>query len=95
MVEDDRREHLRYDPDKNSLVVLYMDSQGEDTLVGLLRDESHSGCGAVFHQEYFPFSEGDEVKIKPGKLSPKKASIAWVQSVDEKLVRAGFKYEDR
>lgn len=95
--EGNRREHIRFDPDKNSIVMIFLGSAQEEPneenkLVGLLRDESRSGCGAVFHREFFPLEEGESAKIKPGKISPTEAEVSWLKPIDEKLIRVGFEY---
>lgn len=93
MSEDDRREHLRFDPDQNALAIIHMNGDENESLIGLLRDESMQGCGAVFHEGYFPFDEGDVVQLKVHRLDPQPSEIAWTEHVDEKLVKVGFKYE--
>jgi hypothetical protein len=93
MSKQNRREHVRYDPDKNSLVQIFLDDNPDDSLIGLLLDKSKSGCGAIFHDQTFPFEEGETVKLKPGKVSPRHAEIVWVRTINEKAIRAGFEYE--
>lgn len=94
MTSDDRREHIRFNPDENALAIIHIDGNEDNSLIGLLRDESHEGCGAVFHTEHFPYETGDVVKLKPGDLSPMSAEITWTDSIDKKLVKAGFKYRE-
>ena len=92
MNDDNRREHIRFDPDRNALAIIHVDGDENNSLVGLLRDESHDGCGAVFHDEHFPYDDGDDLTLKVGRLDPKSAEVAWTETVDEKLVKAGFNY---
>lgn len=89
---DDRREHLRFDPEQNALVIIHIDGDEDNSLVGLLRDESYEGCGAVFHSEYFPYEEGDEVELKAHELSPLNARVSWIKPLDDKLIKAGFEF---
>ncbi len=93
MDNKDRREHLRFDPDQNALAIIKMGGNEDESLIGLLRDESAQGCGAVFHGEYFPFEEGDVVQLKVHRLDTRPSEIVWTKEVDEKLVKVGFKYE--
>ncbi|MFB6346763.1 MAG: hypothetical protein ABEK50_13495 [bacterium] len=90
MNSDNRREHLRFDPEQNALAVIHLNGKDDNSLVGLLRDESQKGCAAVFHQEFFPFEEGDTVELKLYQLEPTESEIKWIQSLDEKLLKVGF-----
>lgn len=94
MVDSNRRENIRFDPDENALAIIHVGGDEDNSLVGLLRDESHSGCGAVFHREYFPFEEQDVVKLKVHQLSPRKAKIAWTNPLDDKLIKVGFQFSE-
>lgn len=94
MEEKNRRDYIRYDPDKNSLIRIFLDGDPHDPLIGLLLDKSEGGCGAIFHETTFDFEKNDHVKIKPGKISPRMARIAWIVMVDNKTIRAGFEYLD-
>lgn len=92
MGNEQRREHVRYDPDENALAIIHFGGEEDNSLVGLLRDESHEGCAAVYHKEYFPFDTNDEVTLKVDRLRPSQAEIVWKDELDEKLVKVGFHF---
>lgn len=92
MSEDDRRQNIRFNPDQNALAIIHRGGNEENPLIGLLRDESYKGCGAIFHQEYFPYEEGDVVELEANQVGPVESKVSWVKPLDEKLVRAGFNF---
>lgn len=94
MGSNDRRQHIRFNPDRNALAIIHIDGDENNSLIGLLRDESHEGCGAVFHVDHFPYDEGDVVELKPHELNPVPAEISWTETLDEKLVKVGFNYRE-
>lgn len=94
MGTDERRENIRFDPDKNALAIIHVEGDEDDSLVGLLRDESYQGCSAVFHREYFPYEEGDTVILKVEPDLPRPAEIVWRNQLDERLFRVGFHFVD-
>lgn len=92
MNTENRRQHIRFDPDENALAVIHIDGEEDNSLIGLLRDESHEGCGAVFHQEHFPYEEGDTVELKVHELNPIHSEISWTKPLDDRLIKVGFHY---
>ncbi|MBU1077043.1 MAG: hypothetical protein KKH98_07115 [Spirochaetes bacterium] len=86
----DKRQNIRFDPDENSLLELFKKGSPNkpNRIVGLVRDESYHGCGAIFRKN-FPFKKGDKVMANVGKLTNLKAEIVWVTDVDEVFVKVG------
>jgi hypothetical protein len=91
---DERRENIRFDPDKNALAIIHVGGDADDSLVGLLRDESYRGCSAVFHSEHFPYEDGTTVDLKVEPDRPRPADIVWTDDLDERLLRVGFHFVD-
>lgn len=88
---ENKRKHVRFDPDENSLIELFKrDQQGKMIkAVGLVRDESHNGCGAIFRKK-FPFKEGEVIYANVGKLTELKAEIIWIKQMDTVLIKVGI-----
>ncbi len=86
----DKRKNIRFDPDENSLLELSRkNSHGKIIkIMGLVRDESYHGCGAIFRKN-FPFKKGDKVNASVGKLTDLQAEVIWIQDVDEVFVKVG------
>lgn len=93
MSEDNRRSHLRYNPDKNSVMSIISDGvSGSEELIGLLRDISEGGCAGVFHADYFNYTVGDELDVTTDEVSEQKNVIVWKKSLDKKFVKVGFEF---
>jgi len=87
---NDDRNYLRYDPDDNALAVIHPSSGSDEQIVGLLRDESHSGWAAIFQEKTFDLNPGDHVTAKAGPHTPTRVEVKWTKPVDEKFIKAGF-----
>jgi hypothetical protein len=92
MSEDtrDRRDYFRYNPDDNALAEIRVDE--DHSVIGLLRDESYSGCAAVFQQSAFRHEEDEVVSLRAGKQGPRPAEVQWTEPLDDKLVKVGFEW---
>ncbi len=87
------RRHLRFDPEKNGLAVINPTRQNEeDKIIGLLRDESYEGFAALFRKDMFSYVPGEVLKVTAGHIGPLNAEVEWVSELDEKFVKAGFKF---
>lgn len=86
----EKRKFIRFDPETNSLVILTSKNKKHKNMlvVGLLRDESGHGCGAIFRKP-FPFRKNDLVQATVGKLMDLDGRIMWVKDFDEVLVKVG------
>lgn len=87
---DNRREYFRYNPDTNALVEIQLD--GNRAIMGLMRDESYSGCAAVYQKSAFHFEEGETVEVQAGNHNPRPADIKWIEELDDKLIKVGFEW---
>lgn len=90
-----RRRQIRFFPDENSLLEVYLPSTGKQTLqkIGLLYDESSGGCAGVFLQDPI-LQTGTQVEVKVGKLQVLTAEIRYVTEISPRLVRVGFLYHN-
>lgn len=88
-----RRRQIRFYPDENSLLEVYLPDEQAGTLqkIGLLYDESRSGCAGVFLADPI-LQEGGRVEVKAGKLQILPAEIRYVMEIAPRLVRVGFLY---
>lgn len=88
----DRREYFRYNPDDNALAEIRRDDH--DDVVGLVRDESYTGCAAVYQKTAFDLDEGESVVLKVGHDTAREAEVKWIEDLDEQLLKVGFEWED-
>lgn len=92
---DDRRGHLRYNPERNSIVSVSAEPEdNSEGLIGLLLDISGGGCGAIFHQEFFDFEIGQTVYITTEEHKDLEASIVWVRNIEKRALKAGFEFSE-
>jgi hypothetical protein len=92
-----KRSYLRFLPDPNTFAwVCECDdaSTFEPQIAGLVVNESHTGCGAVFlkSQTYDQLKIDGKYYIGVGALSPTKCELKWIKDLDEDTVRMGFEY---
>lgn len=92
--ENDRREHIRFDPESNSLCVLESFGNNDSSVIGLLRDRSKSGCAAVFHEQDFDYTEGDSLDLQAGSKRFIESELIWAERLDEKFIKAGFEFRE-
>ncbi|MDD5066511.1 MAG: hypothetical protein PHF84_05640 [bacterium] len=90
----EKRRYIRFLPESNSIVVLTSRNKKDENIlaVGLLRDESGHGCGAVFRKPFL-LHKDDKVKAIVGKLFDLNGKIMWVKDIDEFLVKVGIYLE--
>jgi len=107
---ENRRQHLRFrlkpegvqDLQQRSTAALaHIDinsetDQFDPTLLGLLGDQSHTGCSVAFLRSQEIASErlvrGDECKVKAGALHPMRAVVRWREDMDEDFCKVGFEF---
>ncbi|OQW53731.1 MAG: hypothetical protein A4S09_06695 [Proteobacteria bacterium SG_bin7] len=89
------RRALRYSPDIGDYAVLCFsgpDSQFKIDLVGIILNESSSGC-AICVPANRRLKEGDEFVVQVGKMNPRPATVVWRKELDKDVVKLGIKYE--
>lgn len=104
-----RRKYLRFTPSPDEVVDLQkrsleamahidLDTDGDSfqpTLMGLLGDQSHLGCSAVFAAGG---GRGEELVkgriciLKAGVLHPMRAVARWRSEIDESFFKVGFEF---
>ncbi len=93
METDNQRASIRYDPERNSLIVIRPSEADRDSqLIGLVRDISEGGCAAVFQREFFDFPQGCTFEVSIGNEDTREAEVVWKKHVDKKFVKAGMEF---
>ncbi len=85
---------IRFSPDLNTVAWIKFSGMDEDALpelVALVYNESFKGCSLILVVEQ-PISVGEIVRLRVGKLQPLPAKVAWVNILEDKVIRAGFEY---
>ncbi|MBP9708582.1 MAG: hypothetical protein KBD78_13145 [Oligoflexales bacterium] len=90
MTTKELRKKTRFIPDPNTLAVASVNSQYN---VGLVVNESHSGCRVAF-LSLVPLQKGDVCEISVGKLSPIRAEVVWRTEAGTTLCELGFNYKE-
>ena len=87
-----KRKHLRFPPEDHKTMAL-LDAAPtrpfNPTYCGVVFSESAGGCGVVLR-----FSNdlkiGQQLRVKVGELEPLLAKIAWIQVVDQDVMKVGI-----
>lgn len=87
--QSQRRRHIRFAPDAGCFAVLNFD---ELTVIGLLVNESKSGCQVVIKAADITLAMGDGLRLVAGRLHAP-ATVVWLSPLEE-LVRVGLEYCD-
>jgi hypothetical protein len=86
-----KRKSVRFQPDLNTLAVVAPRSSNKSSFVGLVLDESPTGCRVAFHKS-LALQAGEKSAIAVGKLSPIEADVVWRKEVSNLLCEVGFRY---
>lgn len=81
------------DTDFSLVEVSPFKSEFTPNFVGLIINESYSGCALVV-KTTINLNPGQEVKVKVGKLPELTGKIAWVKPIEENLSKIGIQYAD-
>jgi len=93
MDKKNRRSNLRYDPEENALVeITYHDGHKQHKKIGLLRDESYSGCSFVIDRNT-SIRIGQILTVKAGVLPPMNSEVRWITLLDDKFVKIGVLFQ--
>lgn len=86
------RKATRYKPDPMTLGYLDLDGGKtfKPTLVGIVINESYSGCAAVVASDLV-LKVGQKIRAKIGALDPMKAEIIWTKVLEENIQKIGIK----
>ncbi|MCK4906285.1 MAG: hypothetical protein KAR07_02025 [Spirochaetes bacterium] len=88
----ERRAHVRYDPDENAVSeIIYHKDKKEIQKIGLIFDESFSGCSVVLTGNV-PFKVNERVLIKSGKLDSRYADVCWIRKIESGIFKIGIAY---
>ena len=89
-----RRKHLRFKPDPLDVALIGRYDENDRFVpqqVGLIAEESYSGCGIVSVAEK-PFDVGQHLVIAVGKQPPQWAEVRWCRQVENDLLRVGLMF---
>lgn len=89
-----RRKNFRFKPDPLDVVYIGCYDENERFIpqqVGLIAEESYSGCGIVSVAEK-PFEVGQHLVIAVGKQLPQWAEVRWCRQVENDLLRVGLMF---
>lgn len=62
-------------------------------IYGLVINEGYMGCGAVMLKHH-ALQVATECIIKCGDLDPLKATVRWINELDDDVIKIGFQYSD-
>ncbi len=86
------RKSTRFQPDPMTIAQLDF-AMGKDfrpTLIGLVINESYTGCAMIFVTDEPP-KKDLKMRIKVGALSPLKGQVAWVKNLEENIYKVGVR----
>ncbi len=87
-----KRKHIRFDPDKNTMIWISKNThQFHKDFLGLVDGESHGGTAFTINQD-LEIMEGDFILVQVGQLNTMKAQVRWIKEYDENLYRIGIMY---
>ena len=86
------RKSVRFKPDPLTvaLVDLKKSKNFEPNLVGIVINESYSGCAIVVVSDLV-LKKGTKVKIQVGQIPPLKGEIMWIKNLEENIHKIGVK----
>lgn len=84
---------IRFQPDPldYALIDFSEDDQFNPTSVGLILNESFTGCALVFKTMQPPQTE-QIIKVKVGRLNPLRARVVWGKILEEGLIKVGLQF---
>ena len=106
---ENRRRNIRFSPSADELqdlhtrsvqAMAHIDLNAESetfqpTLMGMLGDQSHSGCSVAFLRKNEPtndLKQGMECLVKAGRLHPLRAVVRWRRDMDDDFFKIGFQF---
>ncbi|MBF0099660.1 MAG: hypothetical protein HQK77_02005 [Desulfobacterales bacterium] len=94
MSRREKRKQIRFDAEENSLAhIIYEENTQKRYKVGLLHDESFSGCSVILSGD-LQLKEKDRLVIKPGLLDKRLGEVCWVKRLEPKIIKIGVLYID-
>ncbi len=90
------RQHIRFPPDALSVAHLDLSqdlSAFNPTLVGLIENESYTGCALIIYSATVPLME-QSLRIQVGSIGPLKGKFVWLKELDPKIYKVGIQYQE-
>lgn len=92
-----RRNHIRFQPTEKLSYGLVQtsgtcDGNFDPEIVGLIVNESYSGCCLAIRSDVPDI--GQVCKVKIGEIGPLPAKVIWTKEVDENISYIGMRYEE-
>jgi hypothetical protein len=87
------RKSIRFKPDPLTVALLDLKPKAQTfnpSLVGLVINESYSGCAILLATD-LKLKKETKVNIKVGNLSPLKAEIVWLKTLEENIHKVGIR----
>lgn len=86
---------IRFQPDPldHALIDFHDETGFAATAVALILNESFTGC-ALLIKTLESLNKDQIIKVKVGRLTPMRAKVIWVKSVDDNVVKAGIQFLD-
>ena len=91
----DKRRALRYTPDAVDYAILCLNkkiAQFQNDLMGLILNESSTGCSVVIAAND-KVQKDDQIVVQVGKLSPLPVTVIWRKELDKDVVKLGLRYD--
>lgn len=85
------RSATRFKPDPLTVAYLSLKATGTGQLVGLILNESFTGCAVLINTEE-RFKLDQKVFVKVGNLHAMAAQIIWSTQLDENIFKIGLRY---
>lgn len=83
---------VRFKPEPMTLGYIDLEptSNFNPQMVGIVLNESFTGCALILAIDE-ELKVRQQIKIKVGNLDPIKASISWLKTLDENILKVGLK----
>jgi len=92
-----KRRHLRFNPSTVTYAELDLRSSSRSDfkaqLVGFVFNEAYGGCALVL-PSVVKLETSDEIRIRVGRLPVLRGRVAWIQVMDEHVMKLGVEYLD-
>lgn len=87
---------LRFKPDPMDCALIDFAPPKNDfqaSHIGLILNESYTGS-ALLLNTLDSIREGQELRVKIGRVGPLKAKVVWVKAIEDSILKVGVQYEE-
>jgi hypothetical protein len=90
-----KRKHVRYRPEIDTVAFVDPSLEGEFKRgpAALVVEEAYGGC-CLLMLDPGPLQLLGYCRLQVGKLSPMKAQVRWMKTIEGKITKVGFQYQE-